>query len=110
MRWPWRRRRDDDVQPPEGMPREVEMVIINTGERYPLVPFYCFTDDDGITMWKVGLHPNVDGDVFITETTGPVGLRARVRPDGCAMALGFAQEDDGRIRVMRHAEIRDSER
>jgi hypothetical protein len=108
MRLPWRRKKDgDDVRPPSSMPREIEMMIVKTGKRYPLVPFYVSTDDEGVTMWKVGLHPDVDGDVFITETTGPVALRAKVLPARCAMAIGFAQEDDDRIRIMRHDELRD---
>lgn len=108
MKFPWRRKNnDDDVTPSDSMPREVEMVIVNSRKRYPLVAFYDFTDDFGVTMWKVGLHPDVDGDVFITETTGPVALHAKVQPTRCAMAIGFAQEDDGRVRILRHDELRD---
>lgn len=86
------------------------MVILSTGDRYPLVPFYVRTDEFGVTLWKVGLHPDVDDDVFITETTGPVALRAKLLPARCAMAIGFAQEDDGRMRIMRHNEIRNADR
>lgn len=108
MKFPWRRQNNDnDVTAPEAMPRGVEMMFVKSGKRYPLVPFYDFTDDEGMTMWKVGLHPDVDGDVFITKTTGRVALSAKVLPARCAMAIGFAREDDGRIRVMRHDELRD---
>lgn len=113
MRFPWRRGNNDDddggITPPD-MPREIEMVILATGKRYPLVPYYSFTDDDGVSVWRVVLHPDVDGDVFITEETGPVGLRGKMGgADKCALAFGFAQEDDGRIRIMRHDELRDDD-
>jgi hypothetical protein len=101
----FRRRRREEDKPVElgSMPRQIEMVL-PTGKRYPLVPFFSHVDDDGVTMWKVGLHPDVDGDVFITEGS-KVGLGAKVPPGMCAMAIGFTQESDGRVRIMRHDEL-----
>lgn len=101
----FRRRRSEDDEPVElgSMPLQIEMTIMSTGKRYPLVPFFSHVEDDGVTMWKVGLHPDVEGDVFVTD--GKVALGAKVLPGKCAMAIGFTREDDGRVRVMRHDEL-----